>query len=83
MLTADKIHRAYNELRNEGNDRAAAIVGAALLEGQLEEAITRRLLPMSNAHRDALFRDEYGYTFVSKIELGLSLGLYGAMRGSW
>jgi hypothetical protein len=77
MLTSEAIDKAFEELRDEPNDRAVAIVGATLIELFLQEAICRRLLPMSKAHQDALFLDEYGYTFASKIDLGLSLGLYG------
>ena len=65
MPTADEMDRAYKELLEESNDRAIAIVGATLLEGQLEEAILTRLVPMSKNHRDAFFRDEHGYTFSS------------------
>ena len=75
MPTLEEYDRAMKELK-DSNDRTTAIVAATLLEAQLEAALMRRLLPMSNAHRDALFRDEYAYTFASKIDLGLSLGLY-------
>jgi hypothetical protein len=59
-------------------DRTAVIVATAILESILEEGIIDRLLPMSNNHRDALFGGEASFaTFSAKINLGLSLGLYG------
>jgi hypothetical protein len=64
-------------------DRAAAIVATAILETILEEGIVDRLLPMSNKHRDALFGGEASFaTFSAKINLGLSLGLYGGKAKS-
>jgi len=77
MPTVKQISQAFDELRKESNDRAAAIVGATLVEMGLDEAILSRLLPLSNNIRDALFRDDQGYTFSSKIDLGFALGLYG------
>jgi hypothetical protein len=77
MLTADDLGKAFTELNAESSDRAIAIVGGALIEDATEDAIVSRLLPMSKAHRDALFHSDSGYTFASKIDLGLSLGLYG------
>ena len=68
---------AIDEIQ-DSPDRAAAIVAAAILETILEEGIVDRLLPMSNTHRDALFGGEASFaTFSAKINLGLSLGLYG------
>jgi hypothetical protein len=62
----------------ESPDRSAAIVAAAIVETILEEGIIDRLLPMSNTHRDSLFGGEASFaTFSAKINLGLSLGLYG------
>ena len=53
-------------------------MATAILESILEEGIVNRLLPMSNSHRDALFGGEASFaTFSAKINLGLSLGLYG------
>lgn len=62
---------------DDSNDRAVAIVGATLVEAALEDAIVSRLLPMSSNHRKALFESDSSYTFAGKIDLGLSLGLYG------
>jgi hypothetical protein len=69
---------AIDEIQ-DSPDRAAAIVAAAILESTLvEEGIVNRPLPMSNTHRDALFGGEASFvTFSAKINLGLSLGLYG------
>lgn len=68
---------AIDEIQ-DSPDRAAAIVAAAILESTLEEGIVNRLLPMSNSHRATLFGGEASFaTFSAKINLGLSLGLYG------
>lgn len=73
----DDFDLAVDELIEDSNDRAVGIVAATLLEVQLQEAIVSRLLPMSKGHQDALFQSDDGYTFSSKIDLGMSLGLYG------
>ena len=76
MPSDDEFNSALKELE-DSNDRAVGIVGATLIELALQEAIERRLLPMSNNHRKALFGSDDGYTFSRKIELGFSLGLFG------
>ena len=76
-IPLDEFLKGLEETKSE-SDRAAAIVGATMLETILEECILLRLRPMSNTHRESLLGGESSFaSFSAKIDLGFSLGLYG------
>jgi DNA-binding MltR family transcriptional regulator len=72
----DESHRPIIEELESQTDRGAAIIGAALLEERLEEAIRGCLL--DNDGTDSLFKPfQAASTFSAKIRLAYSLGLCG------
>jgi len=76
-ISPDDWERTLAELTTE-SDRSASILAATAVEFALEHCITYRLHPMSNSHYETVFGDRGPLgTFSSKIEMGLSLGLYG------
>ena len=76
-LTLEHALRAISELR-QGSDRAVAIVGGALIEIALTEALKIHLHPNKKI-TDELFRTTGAFgAFATKVHLGKLVGLYGA-----
>lgn len=85
ILNSDEEVAAIKEL-NSISDRAAAIVGAAILEGKLEAALKTLLFDHPRNSQSSIHDDMFRMSgplgsFSSKINLGFMLGIYAA--DSW
>jgi hypothetical protein len=61
------------------DDRTAALVSASDLEGSIEQAISKRMRPLSTQeYNDLFFGDSPLATFSAKIKLGYALRIYGS-----
>ncbi len=67
----DNTHREIFEELEKQTDRGTAIIGAALLESRVEDAIKSRLLINKTTTSRSIG------TFSAKISLGYSMGIYG------
>src|SRR5438477_1653132 len=76
----DSMH-AFHELK-ESADRVTAIVGCAILDNELRDAIQRRLLQDEKALKKFFDdRDGPGHETLAKIQLGYLLGIFdGELR---
>ncbi|MHB1758464.1 MAG: DUF4145 domain-containing protein [Leptospirillum sp.] len=71
------IDKAWEEI-NKGNDRSAAIIGAAFVEDSLQCALESRMIGLNSQVFNEIFNNVNGplCSFSSKILLGFALGLY-------
>jgi hypothetical protein len=79
LPTEGETNQAFRELANDSNDRAVAIVGAALLESTLQSALMFRLKKIGARNTIDIFRGDdapFG-SFSDKIKLGLAINLLG------
>jgi hypothetical protein len=76
--TPDDYDKVAAELR-EGSDRASALVGAAIVENALVDALKSRFQKMNADDIETLFYSETGplQTFAAKIRVCHALGFYG------
>ena len=76
--TPDDYDKVAGELL-EGSDRASAIIGAAIAEDALVDALVSRFQKMATDDIDKLFYAETAplQTFSAKIRIGHAMGIYG------
>ncbi|MCE7982443.1 MAG: hypothetical protein DYG89_14715 [Caldilinea sp. CFX5] len=73
----DENHRQIIQELEAQTDRGAAIIGASLIDKQLEEAIRVRLL-CNSATKELFKLSGPMHSFSAKINLAFALGLYGS-----